>query len=471
MSRVLVITTEPLPFKGLMTTGAGLRAWGIAEGLKNSGHDVTIGMPVECIEGKEINDPFFDKKKNVFIRSQLTEYCNAQKPDVIVFQHWGLMNELKTEPCPIAVDLAGAHLLERYYWNGGGENPEDPAKVFEDTFEMNLSEKLKALRRSDFLCCSGKFQRLYFLPYLAMAGFPMIKNILPVIPFSIAPKPPFTGEIKRDPFTFVFGGMFLPWQNPEKPLKWLLECFDEKDRGCLLFFGGMHPGMDVSRGKFEPLVKMLSAHPRVEMKGLMPFNELCEEYSRASVALDLFEKNPERELAFTTRTVVYLWCGLPVIYNNYSELSEYIDQGDAGWILPPDDEKSFKKIIYDILEEKENLEEKRKSAQSLVKEKLDWTKTIDPLSEFCKNPIFRENKSGKLLASENHLLRITQLEEELEKERSELLTLKGKMWYRLYKKSSSVRPIIAPFIFLAAIPLCIIMYISILISDLLQKKE
>jgi len=42
------------------------------------------------------------------------------------------------------------------------------------------------------------------------------------------------------------------------------------------------------------------------------------EYTGASVAWDVMARNPERELAFTSRTVEYLWC-LPVVYNNYAE--------------------------------------------------------------------------------------------------------------------------------------------------------
>lgn len=465
MTHVLVLTTESLPYTGLPTTGAGLRAWGLAEGLRSAGLQVTLAMASDAVEGKTIHDPMFSPETNLFHRRDLTPFVNQVAPDVIVFQHWGIMKELKAASCPIALDLAGPHLLERSFWSGGDKQYNSAQ------YEKDLAEKLDALRRADFVACSGKFQRLYFLPFLAMAGFPITKDALPVIPFSVAPDPPPGIDAFHDPEIFVYGGMFLPWQNPEKPLAWLLECFDQCGKGKLLFYGGAHPTMDVSRGQFDRLIQKLSSHKRVKMSGILPFDQLCGEYVRSGMALDLLGKNPERELAFTTRTLVYMWCGLPVIYNNYSELSSYIEASGAGWTLDPSDEKSFKKIILGILEGGINIEENRLAARRLVREKFDWTKTIAPLAEFCLSPLFREGKTGNKLAFETRSLRMEELEKNLEQARSELLTLKGKLWYRLYKKSNLLSWILAPFAFLLFLILCIFFLLATLVSDLFSPAK
>lgn len=473
MTRVLILTTEPLPYKGMPTTGAGLRAWGLAEGLRAHGLDVSIAMPSETIEGKTIDDPAFSIESNIFKRPLLMEFINKINPDVLVFQHWGLMEHLQGATCPLVLDLAGSHLLERYYWsNSHTASDDEPSKVFSMDYDKNLSEKLRALRLADFITCSGKFQRLYFLPFLAMTGWHISGDCLPVIPFSINPAPP-EGRalLERQPDTFVYGGMFLPWQNPEKPLRWLLEVFDEMNRGKLLFYGGMHPTMDVSQGKFEGLLQYLSKHPRVVMKGTLPFDDLCKEYLQASVALDLCERNPERELAFTTRTVVYLWCGLPVIYNNYSELSGYIEKADAGWSLDPDDEKAFKQTVRDILNNNASLEEKRRNAEKLCSSELDWAKTVKPLADFCQSPSYREGKSGVLLAAEYRTQKMSQMEMDLEETRRELLTLKGKMIFRLYEHASIFRPLLALIVFIIALPMCLLMLPLLLLSDIFRPAK
>ena len=52
--RIAVLTTDPLPVPGSPTTGAGLRAWGLAEGLRARGHDVAIADPLNFGRGQII---------------------------------------------------------------------------------------------------------------------------------------------------------------------------------------------------------------------------------------------------------------------------------------------------------------------------------------------------------------------------------------------------------------------------------
>ena len=43
--RVLVISSDILPYPGMPTVGSGLRAWGVGQGLKSRGHEVLFSMP------------------------------------------------------------------------------------------------------------------------------------------------------------------------------------------------------------------------------------------------------------------------------------------------------------------------------------------------------------------------------------------------------------------------------------------
>ena len=50
MARIVVISGDILPFPGLPTTGAGLRAWGLGKGLESRGHEVILGFPRLSVE-------------------------------------------------------------------------------------------------------------------------------------------------------------------------------------------------------------------------------------------------------------------------------------------------------------------------------------------------------------------------------------------------------------------------------------
>lgn len=451
MPGILVLTTEPLPVAGSATTGAGLRAWGLAQGLLARGLPVTIATPAELPSPAEAAGGGRGPRVLSFRRPDgLTALLASEKPDAVVLQHWGLAAELPELPCPLAIDLAGPHLLERLYW--GDPDP-----------ERSLLEKLAALRRADFLTCSGRFQRHYFYPYLAQAGWDLrAPGLLPVIPFGV---PPTQLQDSRKPLppepVFVYGGAFLAWQDPTRPIEWLLDELNRAGRGRLLFYGGSHPVIDASGGRFAALTGMLARHPRVERRPFRPFEQLLDEYRReGTVALDLMARNPERELAYTTRTVVYLHCGLPVLYNNYSELSGVIERHGAGWTLDPDDEQGFRAAVRSVLDGSAPLEAMRAGALAAAAAH-DWTRVSGPLAEFCAAPRFREGKTAAVLAHEAQARELREVRAERDVAVSALLTLQGKFLYRLQRRLPSLAAPLAPLAWLAAWPLSLYLYLRL----------
>lgn len=388
MMHILVITTEPLPVPGGLTTGAGLRAWGLAEGLRSRGYRVTIATPLEGDQAHTQAANPTDDQVIYFARPDLPNAIAAVAPDAIVMQHWGLMYQVPPTEIPLIIDLAGPHLLERLYWGTG-----DPRR--------DLEEKIHALSRADFVICGGEYQRHYFYPYLHLAGFDLTGDSFPVIPFSVGPEAPAGEPPPGAEPTFIYGGAFLAWQNPEKAITALLEEMDNAGCGRLLFYGGAHPQMDASGGRFVDLYRRLKNHPRVELRGWKPFADLAAEYAaEGHVALDLMARNPERELAYTTRTMVYLWCGLPVIYNNYSEISGLIHQHNCGWTLDSEDDAGFRAVVREILAHPDAFLPLRANARSAALAQ-SWDKTIAPLADYCARI---ENEPGALRRTRGPIL-------------------------------------------------------------------
>ena len=127
---------------------------------------------------------------------------------------------------------------------------------------------------------------------------------------------------------------------------------------------------------------------------MVPHDQLLRNYAGAGAALDLMACNLERELAFTTRTVEYLWCGLPVIYNDYAELATWIREYDAGWTLDPHDEAAIRRTVSGILDQPGRLETYGRNAQRLVREQLTWNRTIEPLDAFVRSASKRSGRGG-----------------------------------------------------------------------------
>ena len=389
IKRILVVSGDILPFPGCPTTGAGLRAWGLAKGLESRGHHVIAAMP-ESAAQTMASIPA-ELSPLLYTPQELPQFIARHAPDVVVLQHWWLANYLDESPdYPVVIDFHGPLLLETQFQ----ANP---------ALERLRRDKIRALHKADFFTCAGEKQRYYFFPWLMLAGCDLRDELIQAIPVSLSPDLP-AHQSEGEP-SFVYGGVFLPWQDPILPLRTLIETLEARQRGSLKFFGGKHPVVSVPTGKFEELRAELQRSSRAQIQPMIPRDQLIQEYCRSHVAIDLMQRNAERELAFTTRTVEYLWCGLPVIYNNYAELSSYIADYQAGWTLDPADPAGLRRVLDEMLDDPAMLEVRSRNAQRLARERLTWDRTIAPLDAFCRQPRKREKGQPLLDASRSSFLK------------------------------------------------------------------
>jgi glycosyltransferase involved in cell wall biosynthesis len=377
--RVIVVSGDTLPLPGLPTTGAGLRAWGLGEGLRSRGHEVRYLMPEAGLQHLlEIPDlsMYHTTAFNDQDPEKLDRLLRDLQPEVIVFQHWSAARFLsEANQIPTVIDFHGPMLLELLYQDL-------------PNYAALRRKKISILPKADLFTCAGEFQRHYFYSWLIESGFDVRDDLIKVIPVSLSPEIPQRGP-RFEETTFVYGGVFLPWQDPTHALEILVSILEKRRAGELRIYGGVHPHIHIPPGKYRELIPRLQASQQVKMAGVFSRDELIKTYLRSHVAIDVMARNPERELAFTTRTVEYLWCGLPVIYNNYAELAQYIYRYDAGWVVDPKDTKAIQAAIEMILDDPLSVARKSANAQTLAREEFSWERTIEPLDEFCRNPYKR----------------------------------------------------------------------------------
>jgi glycosyltransferase involved in cell wall biosynthesis len=310
------------------------------------------------------------------------EVVEQTEPDVVVVCGWAVMESLAQDTfleVPVVLDQHGPHMLERRY-QGVGQ------------FEDNSSQKRRALRAADFFSCAGERQLEYFQDWLRQAGWTEQERSerSAAMPFSLSPELP--PRWPAEELTFVYGGVWLPWQDPSTGLLALAEQLKRRDQGVLRLFGGKHPWIEIDGGVFEGLVAKLEAIPRVVHEGQVNHAELIRQYTKAHVAIDLMKRNPERELAFTSRTVEFLWCGLPVLYNDYSELSDLIREYDAGWTVDPERPEQIAAALDEIFGRPELVDRKSENAQRLVRERLSWDRGTDWIDHIVRTASARPRR-------------------------------------------------------------------------------
>ena len=380
---VLVVANDMLPYPRQPVSGSGLRAWGLGEGLRGVGHDVRYAMPAASANAETPRGP---DGPLLYELQGLRDVLVDAAPDVVVFQHWVGVGAAADLDVPVAMDLHGPLMIETAFQRRPDVDPTELAKV-----------KLDAFRRADFISCAGAQQRFYFLTWLLLSGGDVTADAISVIPVSLPPESP-EHDWRSPDVNFVYGGMFLPWQDPSVGLSTLVSVLESEGAGRLDFFGARHPMFpDMETPLLDELERRLKESPHVTVHGLWPRDRLLEHYRRSFVALDLMRRNTERELAFTTRTAEYLWCGLPVIYNDYGELTSMIRDYEAGWIASPEDADTLRELLRKIVHDPAEIRRRSANAQRLARERLNWARTTDPLDQFCRNPVRRRRSESSSL--------------------------------------------------------------------------
>jgi hypothetical protein len=141
--KILVVSGDMLPYPGCPTTGAGLRAWGLGEGLRSQGHDVLYAMSQRCVKDR----PLPENGPLLFEDEQLPELVGAVSPDVLVFQHWLQVPLIAHLDTPVV--MTSRPLILETAFQGI-----DPSEL-----SLWMSRKISALRRGDFFTCAGELQR------------------------------------------------------------------------------------------------------------------------------------------------------------------------------------------------------------------------------------------------------------------------------------------------------------------------
>lgn len=377
--RVLLFSNDLMPFAGLPTSGGGLRCWQLKKGLEAHGIEVISSMPAFTYLTEKYMDVIPQEQKDLLWHWHTQdEILKRTKPDAVLFasnwDHYGLS---KKPDVPLIIDLHGSRLIETSMWN-------EP---------IDTDRKVEIYSKADCLLCAGQRQRSYFYGWLVQSGrVPEDEHFIRYIPVSLSPEP-FEHHYPKEEPLFVSGGGWFPWQNQSTGIFSICERIAKENKGKIEIFGTPHETQTLSaeerkiREIYAKIKGLSDSSDRINVNGYIARDDLLEIYRKASVAVEVMEYNLERELAFTTRTIEYLWCGMPVLYNDFSEISGHIRDYDAGWAVDPTSESQIKSALDEIFSSPEIVKQKGLNAARLVKDRFSWDKTIQPLVDFLNNPV------------------------------------------------------------------------------------
>lgn len=380
--RVLLFANDLMPFASLPTSGGGLRCFQLMKGLEAHGIEVVASMPGFSYLAEKYHASIPGPQRDLLWRWETQDdILRDTRPDAVLFaSNWDHFNLTSRPDVPVVIDLHGSRLVETTMFG----------------HPVSTEKKIQILGRADCLLCAGQRQRTYFSGWLAQAGRLLPdEGFIRYIPVSLGPDLPehaYPSPGDPDAPRIVSGGGWYPWQNQARAVFAACRQVVRRDRGSLAIYGTPHQNPSISpeeraiREVYAEVLRLAEKSSRVQARGYLGRDQLLEIYRGASVALEAMRYNLERELAFTTRTIEYLWCGLPVLYNDYGEVAEHIREYDAGWTVDPESDEQLAAALDEAFSDPAAVRRKGANAQRLVRDRFTWDRTIEPLLDFLRHP-------------------------------------------------------------------------------------
>jgi hypothetical protein len=354
----------------------GLRAFGLAEGLRANGVEVKTVVTRGFTDrqwlrfGRSVPHPTAPHAEVISARL-LSRYLESNAPAVAVLINSNQVDHLKPiKGIRYVLDFFAPKMLETLYQHGEGYPKEELTAL--------RRRKIRAIELADAFIVNGKKKVPYFLAWMLQADRDIRQLPLEVVnmcaPLAWSEDVRSGGSVR-----FAVAGYLQSWSTLGSWVK-VVERQLERPEMSLDLLLPWHWGGGIERShESRDDLDQLERHESVTTHGPMTFSEFQKFLSTVDVSIDLFQHNLEREYAMVTRSVIALACGIPVIHPPFTEVSPMIAEYDAGWLVDPADTATLEKVIGGVLDDPETVWRKKENARVLASEVLDPAVAVKPL--------------------------------------------------------------------------------------------
>lgn len=374
---VFVVSNDIVPSLGMPVAAPGLRAFGLAEGLRANGFKVKIVVSKDFVErqwgrfGRPVPHPTAPDTDIVGAAS-LGRYLKAHAPADVVLINSNQLDHVGPIPgVRYVLDFFAPKMLEMLYQHGGGY-PEEELKQLRQ-------RKIRAIKLADAFLSNGKKKLPYFLAWMLQADRDVrelpVEVVNMCVPLSLSQEDdtPSTGDVR-----FAVAGYLQSWSKLGGWVEVLEERLDRPEVGLDLLTPWHWSRREHAHESKDDLDR-IGRHESVTTHGSMNFSEFQTFLSKVDVTIDLFEHNLEREYAMVTRSVVSLAAGVPVIHPPFTEVSPMISEYDAGWLVDPQDPDEVARVLDEIIDSPDLLRRKTENARTLARAVIDPAVAVKPL--------------------------------------------------------------------------------------------
>ena len=375
--KVFILSNDVVPGLGMPVAAPGLRAFGLAEGLRANGVKVKTIVTRGFTDrqwlrfGRSVPHPTAPHTEVVSAR-RLARYLEANAPAVAVLINSNQVDHLRPiRGVRFVLDFFAPKMLETLYQHGEGYPKEELAAL--------RRRKIRAIELADAFIVNGKKKLPYFLAWMLQADRDVRK--LPIEVVNMCAPTSFSGEAGPvgSGVRFAVAGYLQTWSTLGSWVKVVERQLERPGMNLDLLLPWHWGGAAERTHESKADLDRLEGHASVTTHGPMTFSEFQAFLSGVDISIDLFQHNLEREYAMVTRSVISLACGVPVIHPPFTEVSPMIAEYDAGWLVEPTDTAALERILGGILDDSDVVRRKKANARALATEVLDPAVAVKPL--------------------------------------------------------------------------------------------
>ena len=374
--KVFILSNDIVPKLAMPVAAPGLRAFGLAEGLRANGLEVKTVITRGLADrqwsrfGRPVPHPTARDTEVVSAKS-LARYLKSNAPATVVMINSNQVEHLKPiKGIRYVLDFFAPKMLETLYQRGD----EYPA----EELEALRRRKIRAIGLADAFTINGEKKVPYFLAWMLQVDRDVRRLPVEVVNMCLPLSPP--NEVRvGSPVRFAVAGYLQSWSTLGSWVEVVEKRLEHPKMSLDLLvpwhWGGGRERVHASKSDLD----RLAGHESVTAHGTMTYAEFQEFLSTVDVSVDLFQHNLEREYAMVTRSVNALACGVPVIHPPFTEVSPWISAYDAGWLVNPQDPPALEKVIGSILEDPDVVLRKKQNARELAAGIIDPEVAVKPL--------------------------------------------------------------------------------------------
>ena len=391
----LVISYGPIPTPQYQKVeGGGMRAWGLAEGLKSHGVDVTVGInnsfPQELKEHEGV------RLVNWGQNQQFADLLNSYDA-VLVSYTMGSDSVFIAEHINDSVQL----ILDAYvpiYVEVSARESQDIDTEYSN-YMSDITRFNKVLRRGDYFLCANEAQKTFYIGVLSSLGIINPRSYredrILIAPFGIHDLPakaehnPYAKlGIKSSNFIALWFGGLYPWFRIQELLDAVLE-LSKNPSFKFVVVGGknpFNPNPDFSK-QYEVALSFAKDHGLLDRSVFfvdwVDFDDRINWFKNASTVVSLNQPGQENGFSWRTRVMDFVWGEVPILTNGGDPLSDDLIKAGAAVKL---DRLTAKEIIgkLESLQKTPSLLGSVRKKVVQLKPGYFWQNIMKPVSELIK---------------------------------------------------------------------------------------